>query len=88
MASTADIVQNYQSMFAHRYTTEDKEYQKYLQCSAKPPPIIEDWMNRSVHILLTLKFCWRTVGSHNYAACAIKAKPQTKIAECRTSHKA
>ncbi|KAG8145075.1 hypothetical protein E2320_013450 [Naja naja] len=46
MASTTDVVQNYQSMFAYRYTTEDKEYQKYLQCSAKPPPIIEDWMNR------------------------------------------
>ncbi|XP_026565612.1 RNMT-activating mRNA cap methyltransferase subunit [Pseudonaja textilis] len=46
MASTNDVVQNYQSMFAYRYTTEDKEYQKYLQSSANPPPIIEDWMNR------------------------------------------
>ncbi|KAM6425818.1 RNA guanine-N7 methyltransferase activating subunit isoform 1-T4 [Liasis olivaceus] len=46
MTSTTDIVQNYQSMFAYRYTVEDKEYQKYLQCSADSPPIVEDWMNR------------------------------------------
>ncbi|XP_039215172.1 RNA guanine-N7 methyltransferase activating subunit isoform X4 [Crotalus tigris] len=45
MASTTDVVQNYQSMFAYRYTAEDKEYQKYLQRSAIPPPLIEDWMN-------------------------------------------
>lgn len=65
MASTTDLVQNYQSMFAYRYTAEDKEYQKYLQHSAIPPPLIEDWMNRSgCYIFLILNFVG-AVGRHN-----------------------
>ncbi|XP_033023276.1 RNA guanine-N7 methyltransferase activating subunit [Lacerta agilis] len=46
MASTIDILQNYNNLFAHRYTSEDKEYQKYVQRPADPPPIVEDWANR------------------------------------------
>ncbi|CAI5792826.1 RNA guanine-N7 methyltransferase activating subunit [Podarcis lilfordi] len=46
MASTIDILQNYNNLFAHRYTSEDEEYQKYVQRPADPPPIVEDWANR------------------------------------------
>ncbi|KAF7241565.1 RNA guanine-N7 methyltransferase activating subunit [Varanus komodoensis] len=45
MASTSEILQSYWDMFAHRYTSEDKEYQKYVQRPADPPPILEGWSN-------------------------------------------
>lgn len=78
MASTTDVVQNYQSMFAYRYTAEDKEYQKYLQHSAISPPLIEDWMNRSgCYIFLILNFVG-SAGPHNYAVDTIKAEPKSR----------
>ncbi|KAH0619998.1 hypothetical protein JD844_014484 [Phrynosoma platyrhinos] len=46
MASTTDILQSYEEMFAQRYTSEDEEYQKYVKRPADPPPIVEDWLNR------------------------------------------
>ncbi|XP_042332948.1 RNA guanine-N7 methyltransferase activating subunit [Sceloporus undulatus] len=46
MASTTDILQSYEEMFSHRYTSEDEEYQKYVKRSSDPPPIVEDWLNR------------------------------------------
>lgn len=46
MASTPDLIQNYEELFADRYTLEDKEYQKYVQCPPDTPPIVEDWLNR------------------------------------------
>ncbi|KAJ7311048.1 hypothetical protein JRQ81_006645 [Phrynocephalus forsythii] len=46
MSSTTDILQKYEQMFAHRYSLEDEEYQKYLQRSSEPPPIAENWLNR------------------------------------------
>ncbi|OPJ70514.1 RNMT-activating mini protein [Patagioenas fasciata monilis] len=34
-------------MFAHRFTSDDEEYQEYLKRPADPPPIVEEWRNRS-----------------------------------------
>ncbi|XP_025901578.1 RNMT-activating mRNA cap methyltransferase subunit isoform X2 [Nothoprocta perdicaria] len=47
MASSADMPVNYETMFAHRFTLEDKEYQEYLKRPTDPPPIVEEWRNRS-----------------------------------------
>ncbi|XP_077173809.1 RNA guanine-N7 methyltransferase activating subunit [Paroedura picta] len=53
MASTPDVLQNYEEMFSHRFTSEDKEYQKYVGCPADPPPVVEDWLNRECKVLST-----------------------------------
>ncbi|KAJ6662791.1 hypothetical protein lerEdw1_010995 [Lerista edwardsae] len=50
MASTPDIIQNYERLFADRYTLEDKEYQKSVQCPPDTPPIVEDWLNREPRV--------------------------------------
>ncbi|NWR31004.1 RAM protein, partial [Tachuris rubrigastra] len=47
MTSLADMPPNYETMFAHRFTSEDKEYQEYLKRPEDPPPIVEEWRNRS-----------------------------------------
>lgn len=47
MASLVDIPVDYEKMFAHRFTADDKEYQEYLKRPADPPPIVEEWRNRS-----------------------------------------
>lgn len=47
MTSLADVPPNYEMMFAHRFTSDDKEYQEYLKRPADPPPIVEEWRNRS-----------------------------------------
>lgn len=47
MTSLADMPPNYEMMFAHRFTSDDKEYQEYLKRPADPPPIVEEWRNRS-----------------------------------------
>uniref|UniRef100_A0A8D0BG13 RNMT-activating mini protein n=1 Tax=Salvator merianae TaxID=96440 RepID=A0A8D0BG13_SALMN len=46
MASTIDVLQNYNEMFAHRYSSEDEEYQKYVKRPGDAPPIVEEWLNR------------------------------------------
>lgn len=47
MTSLADMPLNYEKMFAHRFTSDDEEYQEYLKRPADPPPIVEEWRNRS-----------------------------------------
>ncbi|NXJ73470.1 RAM protein, partial [Trogon melanurus] len=47
MTSLVDMSLNYEKMFAHRFTSEDKEYQEYLKRPVDPPPIVEEWRNRS-----------------------------------------
>ncbi|XP_019359673.1 PREDICTED: RNMT-activating mini protein [Gavialis gangeticus] len=46
MTSSLDVPPNYEEMFAHRFTADDKEYQEYLKRPADPPPIIEEWRTR------------------------------------------
>ncbi|KAG9341349.1 hypothetical protein JZ751_019454 [Albula glossodonta] len=46
MSASPEPSNNYEEQFAHRFTAEDKQYQQYLQCSANPPPIVEDWKIR------------------------------------------
>ncbi|XP_062998642.1 RNA guanine-N7 methyltransferase activating subunit isoform X2 [Elgaria multicarinata webbii] len=50
MASASELLQSYEEMFVHRYTSEDKEYQKYVQQPADPPPVVEDWLNREPYV--------------------------------------
>ncbi|XP_005148783.2 RNA guanine-N7 methyltransferase activating subunit isoform X1 [Melopsittacus undulatus] len=47
MTSLVDVPMNYEKMFAHRFTSDDEEYQEYLKRPADPPPIVEEWRNRS-----------------------------------------
>ncbi|XP_072201527.1 RNA guanine-N7 methyltransferase activating subunit [Excalfactoria chinensis] len=47
MTSLVDVPLDYEKMFAHRFTADDKEYQEYLKRPADPPPIVEEWRNRS-----------------------------------------
>lgn len=47
MTSLVDIPLDYEKMFAHRFTSDDKEYQEYLKRPADLPPIVEEWRNRS-----------------------------------------
>ncbi|XP_029870252.1 RNA guanine-N7 methyltransferase activating subunit isoform X1 [Harpia harpyja] len=47
MTSLVDMPLNYEKMFAHRFTSDDEEYQEYLKRPADPPPIVEEWRNRS-----------------------------------------
>ncbi|XP_063329069.1 RNA guanine-N7 methyltransferase-activating subunit-like protein [Pelmatolapia mariae] len=46
MTETAETQQNYEEMFAHRFSSEDQEYQEYLNRPADRPPIVEDWSGR------------------------------------------
>uniref|UniRef100_A0A8D0GTG4 RNA guanine-7 methyltransferase activating subunit n=1 Tax=Sphenodon punctatus TaxID=8508 RepID=A0A8D0GTG4_SPHPU len=47
MTSTSDVLENYEKMFTHRFTSDDEEYQEYLKRPADPPPVVEEWRNRS-----------------------------------------
>lgn len=38
--------QNYEELFAHRFSSEDHEYQEYVNRPADLPPIVEDWRGR------------------------------------------
>ncbi|XP_015279824.1 PREDICTED: RNMT-activating mini protein [Gekko japonicus] len=55
MASTPDTLQHYEEMFTHRFTSEDKEYQKYVHRPADQPPVVEDWLNRERKVPSTLE---------------------------------
>lgn len=46
MTEAAETQQNYEEMFAHRFSSEDQEYQEYLSRPADPPPVVEDWRSR------------------------------------------
>lgn len=46
MTESTDIVQKYEEMFAHRFTSEDQEFQQYVNRPPDPPPIVEDWRSR------------------------------------------
>ncbi|XP_041838860.1 RNA guanine-N7 methyltransferase activating subunit-like [Melanotaenia boesemani] len=46
MTEASENLQNYEDLFANRFTSEDHEYQQYLNRPADPPPIVEDWRGR------------------------------------------
>uniref|UniRef100_A0AAQ4R520 RNA guanine-7 methyltransferase activating subunit n=1 Tax=Gasterosteus aculeatus aculeatus TaxID=481459 RepID=A0AAQ4R520_GASAC len=46
MAETTESQRNYEEMFSHRFTSDDKEYQQYVNRPADPPPIVEGWRSR------------------------------------------
>lgn len=46
MAENTENLQKYEELFAHRFTSEDREYQQYQSRPNDPPPIVEDWNSR------------------------------------------
>ncbi|KAF3686622.1 RNMT-activating mini protein [Channa argus] len=46
MTESTETPQTYEELFAHRFTSEDREYQEYVKRPADPPPIVEDWRGR------------------------------------------
>ncbi|KAM8895066.1 uncharacterized protein AB9W97_011379 [Spinachia spinachia] len=46
MAEATESQRNYEEMFPHRFSLDDKEYQQYVSRPADPPPIVEDWRSR------------------------------------------
>ncbi|KAG7218285.1 hypothetical protein INR49_010343, partial [Caranx melampygus] len=47
MTESTETLQKYEELFAHRFTSEDHEYQQYLNRPADPPPMVEDWRGRA-----------------------------------------
>ncbi|XP_006139304.1 RNA guanine-N7 methyltransferase activating subunit [Pelodiscus sinensis] len=47
MTSTLEVPLNFEEMFSHRFTPDDEDYQEYLKRPADPPPLVEEWKNRS-----------------------------------------
>ncbi|XP_005989680.1 RNA guanine-N7 methyltransferase-activating subunit-like protein [Latimeria chalumnae] len=45
--STTTEAANYEEMFTHRFTADDREYEEYLKCPQNSPPIVEDWRSKS-----------------------------------------
>uniref|UniRef100_G1KV80 RNA guanine-7 methyltransferase activating subunit n=1 Tax=Anolis carolinensis TaxID=28377 RepID=G1KV80_ANOCA len=39
----SEILQKYDMLFAHQFTAEDEEYQKYVQHSTDQPPLIQEF---------------------------------------------
>ncbi|KAM8761664.1 RNA guanine-N7 methyltransferase activating subunit-like [Acanthopagrus schlegelii] len=46
MAETTETQKEYEELFAHRFTSEDPEYQQYKSRPPDLPPIVEDWRSR------------------------------------------
>ncbi|KAM3877406.1 RNA guanine-N7 methyltransferase-activating subunit-like protein [Diretmus argenteus] len=46
MTEATETLQNYEEQFAHRYSSEDSEYQQYVSRPADPPPVVENWRGR------------------------------------------
>ncbi|XP_047436013.1 RNA guanine-N7 methyltransferase activating subunit-like [Mugil cephalus] len=46
MTETTETQQSYEELFAYRFTSEDPEYQQYVNRPADPPPVVEDWRGR------------------------------------------
>ncbi|XP_034429144.1 RNA guanine-N7 methyltransferase activating subunit-like isoform X6 [Hippoglossus hippoglossus] len=47
MTEKTETLQEYEELFAHRFSAEDPEYQKYQNRAADPPPLVEDWRGRA-----------------------------------------
>uniref|UniRef100_A0A671Y3Y4 RNMT-activating mini protein n=1 Tax=Sparus aurata TaxID=8175 RepID=A0A671Y3Y4_SPAAU len=46
MAETTETQKEFEELFAHRFTSEDPEYQQYKSRPPDTPPIVEDWRSR------------------------------------------
>ncbi|XP_013883528.1 RNMT-activating mini protein [Austrofundulus limnaeus] len=46
MTETPENPKSLEDLFAHRFSSEDEEYQQYLSRPADPPPIVEGWRSR------------------------------------------
>uniref|UniRef100_H2LE75 RNMT-activating mini protein n=1 Tax=Oryzias latipes TaxID=8090 RepID=H2LE75_ORYLA len=47
MSEATETLKGYEELFVNRFTSEDQEYQEYLNRPADPPPIVEDWRGRA-----------------------------------------
>uniref|UniRef100_A0A3B3DEK0 RNA guanine-7 methyltransferase activating subunit n=1 Tax=Oryzias melastigma TaxID=30732 RepID=A0A3B3DEK0_ORYME len=47
MSEATETIKSYEELFGNRFTSEDQEYQEYLNRPADPPPIVEDWRGRA-----------------------------------------
>ena len=45
MATTEEIVAQYEEMFSKRFTNEDEEYMKTVNKPQASPPCLTDWIN-------------------------------------------
>lgn len=45
MATTEEVVAQYEEMFAKRFTSEDAEYMKTVNKQQASPPCVTDWLN-------------------------------------------
>ncbi|MEQ2196605.1 hypothetical protein XENOCAPTIV_005207, partial [Xenoophorus captivus] len=50
MSETSENAQSYEELFAQRFSSEDSEYQQYLNRPADPPPIVEDWRGHYAYL--------------------------------------
>lgn len=46
MTETTENLQNYEELFGNRFSSEDHDYQQYVNRPADPPPAVEDWRSR------------------------------------------
>ncbi|KAG7483401.1 hypothetical protein JOB18_047582 [Solea senegalensis] len=46
MTESTENMQKYEELFAHRFSSEDQEYQQYVNRPTDSPPIVEDWARR------------------------------------------
>uniref|UniRef100_A0A3P9LGH4 RNMT-activating mini protein n=1 Tax=Oryzias latipes TaxID=8090 RepID=A0A3P9LGH4_ORYLA len=47
MSEATETLKGYEELFVNRFTSEDQEYQEYLNRPADPPPVVEDWRGRA-----------------------------------------
>lgn len=45
-SSSMAEAQSYEEQFAHRFSAQDEEFQRYLQQPAVQPPVVEAWRSR------------------------------------------
>lgn len=46
MTDSQETLQKYEEQFASRFTSQDEEYQRYIQQPENLPPVVEDWRGR------------------------------------------
>lgn len=45
-SSSMTEAQQYEEQFAHRFSAQDEEFQRYLQQPEVQPPVVEGWRSR------------------------------------------
>lgn len=51
-SSSMAEAQEYEEQFAHRFSAQDEEFQRYLQQPAVQPPVVEAWRSRDARYKL------------------------------------